>query len=167
MVQTQQPGSFTYTVSDDRHALDAIFKPQNIAVIGATEKAGSVGRTILYNLITNPFGGTVFPVSTTRSSVLGIRAYPSIKAVPDKVDCAIIVTPAKSVPAIVQECVDLGIPGAVIISAGFKETGPVGAELERQILEIAHGKMRIVGPNCLGVMMPRNGLNGTFAGAMA
>jgi acetyltransferase len=168
MVQReQQDPAVTYTVSDERHELDAIMKPQNIAVIGATEKAGSVGRTILYNLITNPFGGTVFPVSTTRQSVLGIRAYPSIKDVPDKVDCAIIVTPAKTVPAIVQECVDLGIPGAVIISAGFKETGPAGAELERQILEIARGKMRIIGPNCLGVMMPRNGLNGTFAGAMA
>jgi acetyltransferase len=167
MVQMQDSAPPTYTVSDERHELDAIMKPQNIAVIGATEKAGSVGRTILYNLITNPFGGTVFPVSTTRQSVLGIRAYPSIKDVPDKVDCAIIVTPAKTVPGIVQECVDLGIPGAVIISAGFKETGPEGAELERQILEIAYGKMRIIGPNCLGVMMPRNGLNGTFAGAMA
>lgn len=167
MVQSPDPTTFSYTVSDERHELDAIFKPKNIAVIGATEKAGSVGRTILYNLITNPFGGTVFPVSTTRSSVLGIRAYPTIKDVPDKVDCAIIVTPARSVPGIVQECVDLGVPGAVIISAGFKETGAAGAELERQILEIANGKMRIVGPNCLGVMMPRNGLNGTFAGSMA
>ena len=166
---TETPGteSAAYTVSDERHELDAILKPKNIAVIGATEKAGSVGRTILYNLITNPFGGTVFPVSTTRSSVLGIRAYPSIAEVPEKVDCAIIVTPAKTVPGIIQECVDAGVPGAVIISAGFKETGPEGAELERQILEIARGKMRIVGPNCLGVMMPRYGLNGTFAGAMA
>src|SRR5690606_32334637 len=108
---TETPGTETaaYTVSDERHELDAILRPKNIAVIGATEKAGSVGRTILYNLITNPFGGTVFPVSTTRSSVLGIRAYPSIAEVPEKVDCAIIVTPAKTVPGIIQECVDAGV----------------------------------------------------------
>ncbi|HRL10551.1 MAG TPA: bifunctional acetate--CoA ligase family protein/GNAT family N-acetyltransferase [Aggregatilineales bacterium] len=154
-------------VSESRHDLDWILKPRNIAVIGATERAGSVGRTILWNLISNPFGGTVFPVTPTRSSVLGIRAYPKISDVPDSVDLAVIVTPAPSVPEIVQECVDFGVRGAIVISAGFKETGPAGAELERQILEIAEGKMRVVGPNCLGVMMPRNGLNATFAGSMA
>ncbi|MBC8100625.1 MAG: CoA-binding protein, partial [Armatimonadetes bacterium] len=164
---TPPSDGLSYTVSDDRHELDAIFKPQHIAVIGATEKAGSVGRTILYNLITNPFGGTVFPVSTTRSSVLGIRAYPSIAAVPEKVDCAIIVTPAKSVPGIIEECLAVGVKGVVIISAGFKETGPAGMALEQQIIAMTAGKMRIIGPNCLGVMMPRYGLNGTFAGAMA
>lgn len=167
MTQMYPPEAITYTVSDERHQLDAIFKPTNIAVIGATEKAGSVGRTILWNLISNPFGGTVFPVSATRSSVLGIRAYKTIAEVPEQLDLAVIVTPAKSVPGIIQECVDLGVPGAIIISAGFKETGPAGAALETEILNIAHGKMRIIGPNCLGVMSPRNGINATFAGAMA
>lgn len=152
---------------DDRHPLDPILKPRSVAVIGATEKAGSVGRTILYNLISNPFGGTVYPVSPTRKSVLGIKAYKSISDVPDKVDCAIIVTPAPTVPAIVQECVDNGVQGAVIISAGFKETGPEGKALEDEILRIAQGKMRIIGPNCLGVMMPRGHYNATFAGATA
>lgn len=167
MTEMYPPEAITYTMSDERHQLDAIFKPTNIAVIGATEKAGSVGRTILWNLISNPFGGTVFPVSTTRSSVLGIRAYKTIAEVPEKVDLAVIVTPAKTVPGIIQECVDLNVPGAIIISAGFKETGPEGAALEEEILKIAHGKMRIIGPNCLGVMNPRNGVNATFAGAMA
>lgn len=167
MTQMYPPEAITYTVSDERHQLDAIFKPTNIAVIGATEKAGSVGRTILWNLISNPFGGTVFPVSATRSSVLGIRAYKTIAEVPEKLDLVVIVTPAKSVPGIIQECVDLGVPGAIIISAGFKETGPAGAALEDEILKIAHGKMRIIGPNCLGVMSPRSGINATFAGAMA
>ena len=152
---------------DDRHPLDPILKPRSVAVIGATEKEGSVGRTILYNLISSPFGGTVYPVSPTRKSVLGVKAYKSISEVPDKVDCAVIVTPAPSVPAIVQECVDNGIPGAVIISAGFKETGPEGKALEDQIMSIAGGKMRIIGPNCLGVMMPRGHYNATFAGAIA
>mmetsp|Transcript_38850 Transcript_38850/g.120851 ORF Transcript_38850/g.120851 Transcript_38850/m.120851 type:complete len:696 (+) Transcript_38850:75-2162(+) len=157
--------SFTFT--EERNSLDAIFKPQSVAVIGATERTGSVGRTILWNLISNSFGGVVYPVTPTRQSVLGIRAYPSIKEVPERVDLVIIVTPAKSIPGIVQDSVDRGVQGAVIVSAGFKEVGPEGAALEERILEIARGRMRIVGPNCLGVMMPRYGLNGTFAGAMA
>src|SRR5579872_2764677 len=149
-------------------SLDAIFAPKSVAVVGATEKTGSVGRTILWNLISSPFGGTVYPINPKRPNVLGIRAYPSLKDVPEKIDLAVIVTPAATVPGIIQECVDLDVKGAIVISAGFKETGPVGVELERQILEIARrGKMRIVGPNCLGVMSPINGLNATFANAIA
>jgi acetyltransferase len=147
--------------------LDSILRPNNVAVIGATEKAGSVGRTIIWNLLSNPFGGTIFPVNPKRQNIMGIKAYPTISAVPEPVDLAIIVTPAKTVPGIVKECADLGIPGVIIISAGFKEVGEEGAELERRIMETAHGKMRIIGPNCLGVMMPLFGLNATFAGAMA
>lgn len=166
--QPQQPtATQDITAIDDRHPLDPILKPRSVAVIGATEKVGSVGRTILYNLISNPFGGTVYPVSPTRKSVLGIRAYKSISEVPDKVDCAVIVTPAPSVPAIVRECIEMGVQGAVIISAGFKETGPEGKALEDEIMAMAEGKMRIIGPNCLGVMMPRGHYNATFAGAIA
>lgn len=148
--------------------LDAIFAPKNVAVIGATERPGSVGRTILWNLIQTSFGGTVFPVNPTRPSVLGIRAYPSIKDVPDQVDLAVIVTPANGVPRIVQDCADVGVRGLIIISAGFKERGPEGVKLETEILAIArkHG-IRIIGPNCLGVMSPLTGLNATFAAAMA
>ncbi|MEQ8673137.1 MAG: bifunctional acetate--CoA ligase family protein/GNAT family N-acetyltransferase [Aggregatilineales bacterium] len=153
--------------TDEKRDLDAILKPNNIAVIGATEKMGSVGRTILTNLITNPFGGTVFPVNPKRPNVLGIKSYPSILDVPDQVDLAVIVTPAPVVPTVIEECVQAGIPGAIVISAGFKETGEEGVELERRIMEIARGKMRIVGPNCLGVMMPMRNFNATFAGAMA
>jgi acetyltransferase len=148
--------------------LDAIFSPKTVAVIGATETPGSVGRTVLWNLVSNPFGGTVFPVNPKRSGVLGIKAYPNIAAVPAKVDLAVIVTPAGSVPGLVQECVDAGVKGLVIISAGFKELGAPGIELERQILEKARkAKIRIIGPNCLGVMNPISGLNATFAGGMA
>lgn len=148
--------------------LDSIFAPKSVAVIGATEREGSVGRTILWNLISNPFGGTVYPVNPSRASVLGIKAYPSIRDVPERVDLVVVVTPAPTVPGIIAECVDLGIPGAIIISAGFKERGPSGVELERQILEHARrGNMRIIGPNCLGVMSPLTGLNATFAGGMA
>src|ERR671917_1805895 len=149
-------------------SLEAIFRPETVAVIGATERPGSVGRTIMWNLVSSPFGGTVFPVNARRPSVLGIKAYPSISEVPARVELAVIVSPAPTVPGIVRDCVEAGVEGAVIISAGFRETGPEGAELERQVLEEARlGRMRIVGPNCLGVMNPTTGLNATFAGAMA
>ncbi len=149
-------------------ALDAIFKPKNVAVIGATETTGSVGRTVLWNLISNPFGGTVFPVNPKRPGVLGIKAYTTIKEVPEQVDLAVIVTPPPSVPGIVKDCVDLGIPGAIIISAGFKEIGAEGAALEQKILQVAQsGNLRIIGPNCLGVMSSISGLNATFAAGMA
>ena len=167
MANLKPPEIIPARVQNQFQQLDPIFAPQNVAVVGATETVGSVGRTIMSNLITNPFGGTVFPVNPKRPSVLGVKAYPSIKAIPDPVDLAVIVTPAPTVPGLIQECVDVGIRGAIIISAGFKETGPAGAALEQQIMDIARGKMRIVGPNCLGVMMPVYGLNATFAGGMA
>lgn len=152
----------------ERQPLDAIFKPETVAVIGASERPGSVGRTLMWNLISNPFGGTVYPVNPSRPNVMGIKAYPSIAEVPERVDLAVIVAPAASVPGIVSECVDAGVPGAIIISAGFREVGEEGAELERRVMEEARrGNMRIMGPNCLGVMNPTSGMNATFAGAMA
>src|SRR5512141_1421376 len=151
-----------------RQALDKIFAPKSVAVIGATETVGSVGRTIVWNLISSSFGGTIYPVNPKRASILGIKAYPSLSDVPEVVDLIVVVTPAKSIPGIIKEAVDLGVKSAIIISAGFKETGPEGAELERQILEHARrGNMRVIGPNCLGVMSPVSGLNATFATTIA
>jgi acetyltransferase len=150
------------------HPLDSLFAPRGVALIGATDKEGSVGKTILTNLISSPFGGTVFPVNPKRPNVLGIKAYPTVGDIPDAVDLAVIVTPAPSVPALIGECVQKGVKTALVISAGFKETGAGGIELERQILEQARAaNMRIVGPNCLGVMNTATGMNATFAGAMA
>ncbi|MFO1475381.1 MAG: bifunctional acetate--CoA ligase family protein/GNAT family N-acetyltransferase [Verrucomicrobiota bacterium] len=151
-----------------RHPLDPICAPKSIAVIGATENVGSVGRTVFQNLGRGGFGGVVFPVNPKRSSVLAVKAYPSIKDIPEKVDLAVICTPAKTVPGIIKDCVKIGIPGAIIISAGFKEIGPEGVALEQQILaEARTSGMRIVGPNCLGVMMPNIGMNATFATTIA
>lgn len=151
-----------------RHSLEAIFKPKTIAVIGATEKAGSVGQTLLWNLISHPFGGTVFPINPKHESVLGIKAYPSISALPERVDLAVIATPAPTVPGLIAECVAADVKGAIILSAGFKETGAAGARLEQQILEqVRHAQLRVIGPNCLGVISPPTGLNATFASAMA
>jgi len=151
-----------------RNPLDAFFRPTSVAVVGATEKAGSVGRTLSWNLISSPFGGAVFPINPKRSSVLGVKAYPSLAAVPDPIDLVVVCTPAQTVPAVIDECATLGIRNVVVISAGFKETGPVGVELERQILQTARSaRIRIVGPNCLGVMSPVSGLNATFAAGIA
>ena len=150
------------------HPLDCIFAPKVVAVIGATENKGSVGRTVFQNMGRGGFGGTVYPVNPKRPSVLSVRAYPNVAAIPEKVDLAVITTPAATVPGLIRECADAGIPGAVIISAGFKETGPAGVELEHKVMEEARrGKMRIIGPNCLGVMNPHNGLNATFATTIA
>jgi acetyltransferase len=148
--------------------LDAIFTPHSVAVIGASEKPGSVGRTLLWNLISNPFGGTVYPVNPKRESVLGIKAYPSLESIPDAVDLAIIATPASTVSGVVKECTRKGVKGAIIISAGFKEIGEAGIALEEEIKAEAQAHhLRIIGPNCLGVMNPHSGLNATFGSAMA
>lgn len=152
----------------EHQPLKAIFAPSVVAVIGATDRVGSVGRTVLWNLISHTFGGTVFPVNPKRHSVLGIRAYPTVSSIPEPVDLAIVVVPAPGVPDVITECVEAKVKGAIIISAGFKEAGATGAALEAQILERARrGNLRIIGPNCLGVMNPLTGLNATFAGTMA
>ena len=148
--------------------LQALFTPQNIAVIGATEKASSIGRTLVRNLISSPFGGTVFPINPKRRSVLGIKAHPRIGDVPDPIDLAIVATPAPTVPDLIGECVEAGVRAAIVISAGFKELGAEGAALERRIVEQAgRGRMRVIGPDSLGVMSPMTGLNATVASAMA
>ena len=150
------------------HSLKSIFTPETVAVIGASDRPGSVGRTLLWNLISHPFGGTVFPVNPKRSSVLGVKAYASVKAVPEPVELAIIATPAPTVPEVIRECIEAGVKGAIVVSAGFKEIGESGIALEKDILaQIDQTQLRLVGPNCLGVMSPRFGLNATFAGTMA
>ena len=146
------------------HPLDAIFTPRTVAVVGATDRMGSIGRAVMWSLVSSPFGGTVYPVSDKRASVLGIKAFPRIADIPEPVDLAVIVTPAVKVPEIISECVAAGVRGAIVISAGFKEHGDAGKELERQILERMRGSgLRLIGPNCLGVMNPITGLNATFA----
>ncbi len=150
------------------HPLEALFHPRTVAVIGATERPGSIGRRVLWALVSSPFGGTVFPVSKDRASVLGIKAYPNVSAVPEAVDMAVVATPAATVPGIIEECVKAGVKTAVVISAGFKEHGEAGLELERQIAERIRGtRLRVVGPNCLGVMNPLTGLNATFSQQIA
>ncbi len=151
----------------EAHPLDPIFTPRSVAVIGATEREGSVGRTVLWNLISHPFGGTVYPVNPKRHNVLGIAAHKSIAEVPEPVDLAIIAIPAAGVPQQIRDCVAAGVKGAIILSAGFREIGPTGIALEQEMSAIAQGKMRLIGPNCLGLQNPITGLNATFASHMA
>jgi acetyltransferase len=119
------------------------------------------------NLIRNPFGGVLYPISPRRSGVLGIMAYPSLAAVPGSVELAIVATPAPTVPDILAECLSAGVKAAIVLSEGFGETGEGGSDLERQVREhVRHGTMRVLGTNTLGIACPRTGLNATFAPGM-
>jgi acetyltransferase len=141
-----------------------MFVPQSVAVIGATDRESSVGRTLLANLINGLYQGNVFAINPKRKEVLGLHCYKDIGSVPEKIDLAVIVTPATTVPAMVGECVAAGVRAAIVISAGFREMGEAGAKLEEEIREqLTRGTMRLIGPNCLGIMNPLAGLNATFA----
>jgi acetyltransferase len=148
----------------EKYGLDALFSPTSVAVIGATDRPGAVGRTVLENLLHGQFQGKVYAVNPKREEVLGLKAYQSIRDIPQPVDLVVVVTPAATVPQLIAECVDAGARSAVVISAGFKERGAQGVDLEKQIQEqLRRSSMRLVGPNCLGIMNPTIGLNATFA----
>ncbi len=151
-------------LSDRRPILETMFNPKSVALIGASESPGGVGRALLDNL--QSFRGSVFPVNPNRSTVLGRKTFRSVSEIREQIDLAVIATPAATVPRIVAECAAANVKGAVIISAGFKEIGPEGADLEKQILA-SRGRMRIIGPNCVGIMLPHIGLNATFAKPLA
>src|SRR6516165_3020361 len=151
-----------------RSAFECMFAPQTVAVIGATDRESTVGRTVIVNLLEGLFQGTVFAVNPKRDEVLGSHCYKNVASIPEKIDLAVIVTPARTVPAVVSECVDAGVRAAVVISAGFKEMGEAGKKLEKEIhAQLSRGTMRLIGPNCLGIMNPTAGLNATFAHEMA
>ncbi|MCW4052271.1 MAG: bifunctional acetate--CoA ligase family protein/GNAT family N-acetyltransferase [Candidatus Bathyarchaeota archaeon] len=144
--------------------LDKIFNPRRIAVVGASNRENSLGAKLLRNMIGVGYNGVVYPVNPFRPTVQGITAYPNIKRIPRQVELAIIATPAHTVPQIIEECGASGVSAAIIVSAGFREAGEEGKALEKQILEYKNRyKMRIIGPNSLGVMRPRIKLNATFA----
>ena len=147
--------------------LDRILNPQSVAVIGASDKEGSVGYTLARNMVQGGFKGRVYLVALRHENILGQPTYASIRDVPEPVDLVLIATPAKSVPDVVRECGEAGVKGAVIVSAGFKETGAEGKALEELVLAVAqeHG-IRVVGPNCLGVVRPAVNLNATFLNTM-
>lgn len=149
--------------------MDSIFYPKSIAVVGASRHPGSVGHSLLANLIDSRFQGVVYPVNPKARWVLGIRCYPNVIEIPDVVDLAVILVPAPLVPEVLEECGKKAIKGAIIISAGFKEVGGTGIELEKQVrATLERHSIALVGPNCLGVINadPRSSLNATFGTQM-
>jgi acetyltransferase len=147
------------------NGLEYIFRPKSVAVIGASVKKGTIGREILHNLIVNEFNGKVFPVNPKYEVIHSIKCYSTVLDVPDAVDLAIIVVPRDAVPEVAEKCGNKGVRGLVVISAGFKEVGGRGIELEDQLVEICHKyRMRMIGPNCFGVVNtdPEYSMNCTF-----
>jgi len=147
--------------------LEHFFQPNSVAVIGASTDPNKVGHAVFRNMISYGFKGVVYPINPNAENLLGHQCYPSVGAVPGPVDLAVVVVPAKLVANVMRECAAKGIDSVIIISAGFKETGPEGAQLEREVGAIAreHG-IRVVGPNCLGLVAPALGVNASFAPGM-
>lgn len=149
--------------------LDAIFAPETIAVIGASTQKGKVGHDIFANILFNGYKGTLYPVNPKARSVLSVKCYTSIANIPDPIDLAMIILPPKAALASVQACINKGVKGIVIVSAGFKEVGGEGADIEKQIKALCNkAGVRLVGPNCLGVInpSPKVSLNASFSARM-
>jgi len=143
--------------------LDKIFDPKSVAIIGASDEEGTVGYALMKNFTELGYKGKVYPVNIRKPEILGLKAYQSVEQIPEPVDLAVIATPAKTVPNVVEQCGKAGIKGIIIISAGFKEIGAEGKALEGKVNEIKdkYG-LRIIGPNCLGIIRPSINLNATF-----
>ncbi|MCC6301768.1 MAG: GNAT family N-acetyltransferase [Gammaproteobacteria bacterium] len=146
------------------HYFDSLFAPRAVAVFGATERPEAVGEIVLRNLREGGFDGGLYPVNPKHATVQGLRCHASLQEVGAPVDLAVIATPAATAPGIIAQCGAVGVRAAVVLSAGFGEVGAAGRALEQQVREAArmHG-VRVVGPNCLGMMIPRHGLNATFS----
>jgi acetyltransferase len=147
--------------------LDKIFDPQNVAIIGASDVEGSVGYALVKNFSQLGYGGKVYLVNIRKPEILGVKTYKTVDQIPEPVDLAIIATPAKTVPDVMEECGRVHVKGVIIVSGGFKETGLAGKALEEKILEIAKKySVRVIGPNCIGIIRPRINLNATFLDKM-
>ncbi len=143
-------------------AIEALFNPRSIAIIGASRNPQKPGYQVLYNL-KQKYKGRIYPVNPNADKILGLKAYPSILEVPDEVDLAVIVIPAEKVPKAAEECGEKGVKTLIVISGGFKEVGPKGAKLEEQLVSIVKKyEMRLLGPNVVGVYVPKTGVNTTF-----
>jgi acetyltransferase len=143
--------------------IEAMLNPKSVALIGATEREGSVGEAFMNNLLLGKGKRAIYPVNPGRDTVMGLKCYPTISVVPNHVDLAVVATPSKTVPPLVEDCGRASVDGVVIVSAGFRETGPEGVKLEEELSSIqARYGMRILGPNCLGFIKPHAELNASF-----
>jgi acetyltransferase len=148
----------------NHHYLTPLFEPASVAIVGASEIAGKVGTVLIANMLASGFRGALYAVNPKYASVRGVPCYASVSVLPKPVELAVIATPARTVPGIIEECGRAGVRAAVVITAGFGEAGPEGAKLERTLLDNARRYgVRLIGPNCLGILRPEIGLNATFA----
>ena len=145
---------------------DFFFKPRSVAVIGASRQPGKVGYDTLKNLIDDNFEGSIYPVNPGASNILGLKAYKSVGEIDDEIDLALVIVPAELVINTFKELIDKRVKGAVVITAGFKEIGGVGVQREKELAEMCRGKIRVIGPNCLGVIDTHSSLNASFAPTM-
>jgi acetyltransferase len=146
-------------------SLENFFNPQSVAVVGASQKKGKVGHEILAGLIKAGYEGKIFPVNNKAEEIEGLKCYPDLKSIGEKPDLVIIIIPAKFVPDIMEQCALVGAKSVIIITAGFKEVGEQGKQLEQKVVQIAkRSGIRIIGPNCLGLIVPANKLNASFGG---
>jgi len=145
---------------------DFFFNPESIAVIGASRQPGKVGYDALKNLIDANYGGKIYPVNPSVDNILGLKTYHNVLDIEDKVDLALVIVPAPLVINTFKALIDKGVKGAVVITAGFKEIGGKGAEMERELVELCRGKIRVIGPNCLGIIDTYANLNASFAPTM-
>lgn len=148
----------------DRHYLTPLFEPESVAIIGASTRPGAIGAVLIDNMLAAQFRGSLYAVNPKQTSIKGVPCFPGIDKVPQRVDLAVIATPPETVPRLIAQCGLAGVRSVVVITAGFSEVGPEGARLDRELLENARRhRVRVIGPNCLGVMRPGIGLNATFA----
>lgn len=154
------------TSRDAREGLAPIFSPRTVAVVGASRSRDSIGFALLHNLVVQEFAGAIFPVNPYAESIHSLKAYPTVSAIPDPVDLAVVAVPRDAVRGVVEECLAEGVQGLVVITAGFAETGEEGAALEAEVRDLVRARgVRMIGPNCMGVINtdPERSLNATFA----
>ena len=146
-------------------SLEMFFNPDSVAIVGASQTAGKVGYEILANMIAAGYKGKLFPVNNKTATIEGLKCYPDLESIGHVPDLVIIILPAHIVPSIMEQCAKIGTKSVIIISAGFKEVGEEGLKLEQRVIQIAmQAKIRVIGPNCLGVIVPANHVNASFGG---
>ena len=146
-------------------SLEKFFNPQSIAIVGASRQKSKVGYEILTSIINAGYKGKIFPVNPKAETIEGLKCYPDLKSIGQIPSLVIIVVPAQIVPSVMQQCAKTGVKAVIIITAGFKEVDKEGKELEQRVVQIAkQAGIRIIGPNCLGVIVPTSKLNASFGG---
>ncbi len=146
-------------------ALESFFNPRSVAIVGASRQKSKVGYEILANMMEAGYGGRIFPVNPKADTIEGLKCFPDLESIGDTPDLVIIIVPAKIVPSVMQQCAKVGVKAVIIITAAFREVGKEGRALEEQVIQIAkQAGIRVIGPNCLGLIVPANNLNASFGG---